>query len=78
MPELLGANPQHRATVACLGNVIVDLKMSVTMPCYMGDKAKAIEAMQEKLPPVYQFLENNTYLSGNKPVWVDFYFFELV
>ena len=78
-PELLGEDAVTRAKVNMLAGVICgDLKGAVTGPCYMGDdKQVPTDVIKAKLPAVVAFLGDNKFLSGDKPTWLDFYFYEL-
>ena len=79
-PDLLGKTAETRATVNQLAGVIYDLKMKVTMPCYMGDGTNdaAIGEMKNRLPPIVAFLGQKKFLAGDDVVWLDFYLYELI
>ena len=78
-PELLGKDAQTRATVNMIANVIGDLKMAVTMPCYTTGNIEDITGkMDTMLPKIVGFLGNNKFLAGDAVTWVDFYFVEVV
>ena len=46
------------------------------MPCYSGDKDAALKVINEKLPAVSKYLGEKAFLTGDSPVYLDFYFFE--
>ena len=78
-PALLGTSPQQRAKVAMLSAPLKDLKMGITMPCYMsGEKDECLAAMEKHLPGIYACLGDNKFLVGEQPTWIDFYFYETV
>jgi len=78
-PALLGATVEERAKVNMLSNILESLKWGVTMPCYdAGDRGKAVEVLNKDLPGLIKFKGANRFLIGDKPTWVDFYFFELI
>ena len=58
-----------------LAGVVGDLKVAVGPHFYSGDKEKAIEPVKTKLPPIVNFIKGN-FLTGDSPVWLDFFFFE--
>ena len=62
-----------------LANIVTDYKMAVTRPCYMSGNADEIaEADNKHLPAILAYLGEKTYLCGNTPSYVDFYFFEAI
>ena len=75
--DLLGKTPAQRGQAAMLEGVLQGIKGPVTTPCYAGEKEKALEAIQQKLPAVVQFMTRK-FLTGDEPVYVDFFFFELL
>ena len=78
-PDLLGKTPQDRANVNMLGNNVVDLKMGITMPCYMsGKEEEVLAAIDKHLPGILKFKGNNKFLTGDNVTWLDFYFVEVV
>ena len=48
------------------------------MPCYTGEKDKALQTIAEKFPAVSNFLGQKKFLLGDHPIWLDFYFFEVL
>jgi len=76
-PDLLGKNPVQRAEAAMVEGVVAGIKGPVTHPCYAGEKEKALAAMEAKLPSVVKFMTRK-FLTGDDPVYIDFYFFELL
>ena len=76
-PNLLGKDPTHRARTDMLAGVIGDLNLGVRRPCYAGEKEKSLEAIQAKVPPLVQFMQGK-FLTADEPVWLDFFFFELL
>lgn len=67
-PEYLGRDVEERARVAMMtGIVYSDLRNALTFTCYSKDDArgKIIAALDAKLPGIYKFLANNTFLVGN-------------
>ena len=79
-PELLGASPQQRAEVSMLEGLICGsgLKNLVTGPCYANKKEEALQAIKDKLPQIANYIGINSFLTGSTPVYIDFYFFELL
>ena len=80
MPELLGRTESDRAEVTMLEGIICGsgLKNAVTHPCYANEKDKSLKAIKDKLPAVVNYIKGKKFLIGNEPVWLDFYFFELL
>lgn len=77
--KLLGKDAQHRAQVNMIQGIIGDLKMATTMPCYMGDSKEPLyKAIETMLPAILAYMGDNTFLVGNEPTYVDFFFFELL
>lgn len=57
---------------------VIDLKGSVTMPCYTSGNRDAItRSLLAKVKPVVNFLGTNKFLVGNAVTYVDFVMFEL-
>jgi len=79
-PALLGTTEKQRAEVSMLEGIICGpgLKNAVTKPCYSNNKAEALKAIREKVPTIAAYLGSNRFLTGNEPVWLDFFFFELL
>ena len=78
-PDLLGTTPEQRAKVTMVANIVFELKMKITMPCYMGSDREVIkDAVRERLPPILKFMGDNLYLAANEPTWVDFLMFEII
>lgn len=76
-PELLGRNPQQRAKVNMVGNVIHDLAFNgLAMPCIKGEKEKVLQTIEDKLPTILKFMEGNKFLVGSEPCYVDFRLYE--
>ena len=46
------------------------------MPCYSGDKDAALKVINDKLPAISKYLGEKSFLIGESPVYLDFYFFE--
>ena len=79
MPEVLGKDAQTRATVNMMGNILGDIKMAITLPCYMDGNIETVRgAIDEKLPKVVEFLGAKKFLTGSDVTWVDFYFVEMI
>ena len=79
MPEVLGKDAQTRATANMMGNILNDLKMAITFPCYMDGNIETVKgAIDEKLPKVVEFLGAKKFLTGSDVTWVDFYFVEMI
>jgi len=49
------------------GVVYGDLRNAVTSSCYSGnvDRTPVIEKIDAKMPAIYKFLANNTFIVGN-------------
>merc|ERR1711998_234828 len=78
-PEVLGKTAAEKAQANMLAGVIHDLMMGTTMPCYTtGDKSAIQTCIDEKLPPIVKFLGDKKFLAGDYPVYIDFYFWELL
>lgn len=77
---LLGKNPQDKALVDMLTNLIRDMRMKIVGKCYQKDseKANACEEYKDRLPPIIKQLGRNDFLVGDYPTTVDFYFYETV
>ena len=79
MPALLGDSAEQRAKVNMLYGIIFELKLKVTIPCYMGsDRSNLISEMNARLPGILKFIGDNKFIVGNSVTWLDFYFFELI
>ena len=77
--SLLGKNAVDKARANMCAGVITDLKMKVTMPCYVsGDKNEIIEEYKKRLPPILDNKGDKPFLIGDYPTYIDFYFFEIV
>ena len=59
------------------GNIHGELKLAATGACYGGDKEKILSTIKNKLPPIMKYMKG-AFLTGNTPVYMDFYFFEFV
>ncbi len=57
---------------------MTDLQVSVTPPCYQGKRPAAQEAMDLQVPRLHDYMSGKRFISGDSPVWLDFYFFELL
>ena len=78
-PELLGRDAPHRGHISMLANRVIDFKNEITGPCYGrgGNRVEDVLAGCDKhLPSILDYMGANTYLCGNEPSYVDFYFFE--
>lgn len=77
-PELLGgSDPATQSKMKMLDFIIYDFKMKVTMPQYQSDdKSKVVEAYQQILPNILDFMGDHKFLTGDTPTYHDFYFFE--
>jgi len=62
-----------------LAGVLGDIKMAVTMPCYMGeDKEAVVKTFDDKIVPVIAYLGNKKFLVGDNITFIDFFFWELL
>ena len=60
-----------------MAGVVSEFKKDSTMPTYTNeDYSVAKKVVDEKLPPILDFMGTNTFLVGNEPSYLDFYFFE--
>ena len=48
------------------------------MPCYSGEKDKALKIIHDKFPAIASYLGKKSFLMGESPVWVDFLFYEIL
>ena len=76
-PELLGRDAQHRGLVNMVGNVVHDAKFPLTLPGYGGNLPKLEEEIAKRIPPIVAFMRGK-FLTGDAPVWADFYLFEII
>ena len=79
-PELLGRTEKQRAEVSMLEGIICGsgLKNAITKPCYKNDRDEAVKVIEEQAPTIAAYLGHNRFLTGTDPVWLDFFFFELL
>ena len=64
-----------------LANVLYELKMKFTMPCYTsGDQSVCANEINDRLPKVLDFKLNkgSKFLCGDSVSWLDFVFLEFV
>ena len=61
-----------------LSGVLYDLKMMLTMPCYVsGDRPGMVNKIHQKVPGIVAFMGDNAFLAGAEVTYIDFTFFEL-
>merc|ERR1712153_5558 len=78
-PELLGKTPQEKARAQMFWNVVFDLKVKTTMPCYTdGNKQTCLDAIAAGMPAIVKAMGDNKFLIGAEPVFTDFFFFEVL
>ena len=79
-PELLGASDSvTQAKLQMLNYILYEFKWKQTMPCYTGGTVEEILKIAcQKLPAIIKFMGESKFLSGDTPVYQDFYFFEAI
>lgn len=77
-PELLGRDAAELGRVNMLWAHVMDLKMKSTIPCYTGDgNADAIlDAVRPILAKLVESMGESSFIAGENPTWLDFYFAE--
>ena len=77
--NLLGRNPQEIGQTEMINNIVMDMKGSVTGPCYgTGDRAAICAVIDTKIEGICKFLGDKKFLVGDQVTYVDFIFFELL
>jgi len=67
-PEYLGRDVVERGKLAMMSGIIYgDLRNAVVFTCYNGnvDRTPIQESIDAKMPAIYKFLANNTFILGN-------------
>ena len=78
-PELLGTTPQERGLVNMVWGIYYDMKNKTTHPCYSQNDLKVIEDnATNALPALVTFLGDKKFLIGDKPCFVDLFFYESI
>jgi len=80
-PEYLGRDVVERGKVAMMTGILYgDFRNAVVFSCYSGnvDRTPIVEKIDAKMPDIYKFLANNTFIVGNAVTWLDFAFYELI
>ena len=78
-PELLNADPVAYAKAEMIQDMLLSLKMKCTMPCYQGKSNQEImDVCWEPIQAFVDLLQGKQWLTGDKLMWIDFAFFELI
>lgn len=81
-PAYAGNTIVEKAHLSMLSGIVKDVKMAVNSACYSPDAATripmALDSHRASLTRLAAWLSNKRFLIGEQPVWLDFYFFELL